>query len=90
MSRQTEYLEHPGKDGGPAKFYEVVRDGARVTIRYGKVGKAGRVTTAEYPTPAQRPAWSCLDTTRLREDFGLALPDWREAVKQVIAQIRHP
>ncbi|GAA0939978.1 PQQ-binding-like beta-propeller repeat protein [Actinocorallia libanotica] len=52
MSRQTEYLEHPGKDGGPAKFYEVVRDGARVTIRYGKVGKAGRVTTAEYPNEA--------------------------------------
>lgn len=42
------------------------------------------ITTAQYPTPARRPAWSCLDTTRLREDFGIALPDWREALKRVI------
>lgn len=42
------------------------------------------ITTAQYPTPARRPAWSCLDTTRLREDFGIALPDWRDALRRVI------
>jgi dTDP-4-dehydrorhamnose reductase len=43
-----------------------------------------RVTTAEYPRPARRPASSCLDTSRLRETFGLALPHWEAGVRQVM------
>ncbi|HEY4956145.1 MAG TPA: sugar nucleotide-binding protein, partial [Gemmatimonadaceae bacterium] len=35
-------------------------------------------STGEYPTPASRPAWSVLNSGRLREAFGLALPPWRE------------
>jgi dTDP-4-dehydrorhamnose reductase len=34
------------------------------------------ITTAEYPTPARRPANSRLDTTKLRDVYGLALPRW--------------
>lgn len=40
-----------------------------------------------YPTPAQRPAYSCLDTSALRERFGIALPDWREGVGQTLAEM---
>jgi dTDP-4-dehydrorhamnose reductase len=36
------------------------------------------ITTAEYPTRAPRPAWTVLDSVRLRETFGLALPPWRQ------------
>ena len=45
------------------------------------------ITTAEYPTPARRPANSMLDTTRLRETFGLTLPDWPVGVRQVVRAI---
>ncbi|WP_126446669.1 dTDP-4-dehydrorhamnose reductase [Sulfuricystis multivorans] len=45
------------------------------------------ITTADYPLPAARPANSCLDTTKLRETFGLVLPDWREGLHHVLAQI---
>jgi dTDP-4-dehydrorhamnose reductase len=38
------------------------------------------ITTAEYPTPARRPLNSRLDGWRVRERFGLALPDWRAAL----------
>lgn len=38
------------------------------------------IPTSGYPTPAQRPAFSCLDNTRLRNTFGIALPDWKEAL----------
>ena len=45
------------------------------------------ITTAEYPTPARRPLNSRLDTTRLRETFGLHLPDWRSAVDRMLDEI---
>ena len=45
------------------------------------------ITTSEYPTPARRPANSRLDTTRLRETFGLALPDWSVGVREVVRAI---
>lgn len=43
------------------------------------------ITTAEYPTPAQRPAYSHLGVTKLERDFGVALPSWQDGLKQVIA-----
>lgn len=46
------------------------------------------ITTAEYPTPARRPANSRLDTTRLRSTFGVALPAWSEGVREVVHALR--
>lgn len=46
------------------------------------------ITTAEYPTPARRPANSRLDTTRLRSTFGVALPAWSEGVREVVRALR--
>lgn len=45
------------------------------------------ITTAEYPLPAPRPANSRLDTSRLRDTFGLALPDWHDGLDHVLQQI---
>ena len=45
------------------------------------------IGTADYPTPAQRPLNSRLDTTRLREAFGLHLPDWTIAVDRMLDEI---
>jgi dTDP-4-dehydrorhamnose reductase len=35
------------------------------------------IPTADYPTPAKRPAYSVLDCTKLQRTFGLKLPEWR-------------
>jgi dTDP-4-dehydrorhamnose reductase len=35
------------------------------------------ISTAEYPTPASRPAYSVLSNSRLLREFGFELPDWR-------------
>jgi len=43
------------------------------------------ITTADYPTPALRPAWSVLDCSRLESRFGLALPHWRDALIECLA-----
>jgi len=45
------------------------------------------IDTADYPLPAARPSSSRLDTTRLRETFGVHLPDWREGVHYMLDQI---
>jgi dTDP-4-dehydrorhamnose reductase len=36
------------------------------------------ISTAEYPTPARRPAYSLLSNSKLNRVFGIQLPDWRE------------
>lgn len=42
------------------------------------------ITTAEYPTPAKRPAYSVLDTTRIRE-AGIMPPSWQPGLARVVA-----
>jgi dTDP-4-dehydrorhamnose reductase len=45
------------------------------------------VATSAYPTPAQRPLNSRLDTTRLQTVFGLRLPPWQDGVRRMLAEI---
>lgn len=42
------------------------------------------ISTAEYPTPARRPAWSVLDCGKLKRTFGLELPDWEEGLRLAV------
>lgn len=44
------------------------------------------LTTAEYPTPARRPARSVLDSARLAERFGVRLPHWRVQLELAMAE----
>ena len=43
------------------------------------------VPSSAFPTPAQRPANSVLDCTRIAEVYGLAQPDWRPDVARIAA-----
>lgn len=45
------------------------------------------IGTADYPTPARRPAYSVLETTKLRDDFGIAPPDWRDGLRAVLDEV---
>ena len=42
------------------------------------------ITSAEFPTPAKRPANSRLDCSRLQEDFGVVMPYWRSSLADCI------
>ena len=42
------------------------------------------ITTAEYPTPTKRPAYSVLSCDKLQRAFGLRLPHWEDSLKQVL------
>ncbi|WP_298933769.1 dTDP-4-dehydrorhamnose reductase [uncultured Ramlibacter sp.] len=45
------------------------------------------IAAADYPVRAARPANSRLDTARLRQAFGVALPAWQDGVHALVAQI---
>jgi dTDP-4-dehydrorhamnose reductase len=45
------------------------------------------ITTAEYPTPAARPQNSRLDCSKAEQTFGVALPDWREGVRECVMRL---
>lgn len=45
------------------------------------------ITTEEYPTPAKRPANSRLSTEKLAQQFGVTLPEWPQALNQVMAEL---
>ena len=49
--------------------------------------KVAAISTSEYPTPARRPACSQLDITRLRHDFGVDPPHWRDGLRSVISSM---
>lgn len=43
------------------------------------------IATGEYPTPAERPAYSVLDNARIGATFGIRMPDWEEALALALA-----
>ncbi len=46
-----------------------------------------RITTADYPTPAPRPANSRLDCGKLAQAFGVTLPAWQGSLEAVVAEL---
>ncbi len=55
----------------------------------GPAARVNRITTADYPTPAQRPANSRLNCDRLAAVHGHRLPDWRGSAAQVTTRLVH-
>ena len=96
-------LQREGADDFPYGLYHVAGGGetnwcdyARFVIEEAlatdkslktRPGSVLAITTAEYPTPARRPANSRLDTSSFREAFGLMLPPWQDGVRHILRQI---
>ena len=55
--------------------------------RGGPLATVNPITTAQFPTPARRPANSRLDCGKLARDFSLALPDWPDGTAACIARL---
>lgn len=68
-------------------FAQAIMDEALAAGLLQRVPRVLPIATAEYPTPARRPAYSVLDTERLRRDFGIAPPDWRDGLRAVLSEL---
>lgn len=60
---------------------------AAAAARGGPFAYVKPITTAEYPTPATRPANSRLDCVRIAQIHGVMLPDWRASLDTVVARL---
>lgn len=45
------------------------------------------ITTADYPTPARRPAYSVLDTGKIQAELGLSIPAWRASLVTMLGEL---
>jgi dTDP-4-dehydrorhamnose reductase len=69
---------------GEATWFDLA---ARVFTRAGRPDLLTPCATADYPTPARRPRYSVLDTTRADQVLGGALPKWEEAVDRWLGAV---
>jgi dTDP-4-dehydrorhamnose reductase len=77
-------------DAGVASWYDFAVAIAEEGLAQGLLPKAAEVVpiaTADYPTPAQRPRFSVLDTRSTREAIGGAAPHWRVSLRRVLGEI---
>lgn len=42
------------------------------------------IKTSDYPTPAKRPFYSVLNTSKIKTDFSLKIPQWRESLEKFL------
>lgn len=65
-------------------FAEAIFAQARARGLLARTPRVEAIGTADYPTPAKRPAYSRLDTHSLQDTFGVRLPDWQDGLSQVL------
>jgi dTDP-4-dehydrorhamnose reductase len=81
---------HHWSDAGAASWYDFAVAIAELGHDAGLLTNPARIqpiTTADYPTPAQRPSYSLLDCTATREALQLPPLHWRTALQRVISDV---
>jgi dTDP-4-dehydrorhamnose reductase len=55
--------------------------------RGGPSPRVEAITTADYPTPARRPANSRMETAAFRRHFGFSLRPWQHAMAETVERL---
>lgn len=73
---------------GDATWYDLALYALQQAERYGqKLPEIKAIKTMDWPTPAKRPKDSRLNTDKLKNVFGIQLPDWHKSVEKVVQEI---
>ena len=78
-------------DAGAASWYDVAVEVGRIGSELGLIDTPAEVqpiTTADYPTPAERPAYSLLNCTGTRAALQLNGQHWQHALRDVLQQAK--
>jgi len=65
------------------EFAETIFNSAKEQDVFDKIPALSSISTADYPTPAKRPANSKLATNKMLESFGIEASDWQAALRRV-------
>ena len=85
----NEQLDVKGKlyhysNEGVASWY----DFAKAIMEFGNLDcNVSPIETKAYPTPAKRPAYSILNKSKIKADFGLEIPYWRDSLQNCIRKL---
>ncbi|MDP2689763.1 MAG: dTDP-4-dehydrorhamnose reductase [Deltaproteobacteria bacterium] len=75
---------------GVASWYDFAVAVVEEAVAAGFALKCKRVEpilTAEYPTPARRPAYSVLDKAKIKKTFNMTIPHWRVSLRGMIKEL---
>lgn len=70
---------------GELSWYEFVLAIQEIT---GDSCEVSGIPSSSYPTPAARPAFSLLDKTKIKEVYGVAVPDYKESLKRCLELVK--
>jgi dTDP-4-dehydrorhamnose reductase len=76
-------------DGASISWYEFAQEIQDQAIQEGLLSKAipiNPISTSEYPTPAQRPAYSVLDRSQALAEFECPTLNWKEQLSLVLKE----
>ncbi|HEX4181986.1 MAG TPA: dTDP-4-dehydrorhamnose reductase [Caulobacteraceae bacterium] len=78
-------------NAGEASWCEFARAIFEVAEARGRAAPSVEaISTADYPTPARRPANSRLSTDKIRRDFGVEPRPWRVAMEEIVERLLAP
>lgn len=64
-------------------------DFAKEIMAMGEINcQVNPIETKDYPTKAERPHYSVLNKSKIRADFGIQIPYWKDSLKECIAKLK--
>lgn len=69
---------------GVASWYDFTKAIFEIT---GKNTRVKPIRTSEYPTPAKRPLYSVLSKNKIKANYGIEIPYWRDSLKECIEKL---
>lgn len=53
----------------------------------GKSTRVNPIPTAQYPTPAKRPLYSVLSKNKIKQNYGITIPYWRDSLAECLKKL---
>ena len=64
-------------------------DFAKAIMELGSIDcKVRPIETKDYPTPAKRPHFSVLNKTKIKKDFNIEIPYWRDSLDKCVEKLK--
>ena len=86
-------IEQDTGDHSPSGIFNYCNKGVTTWYEFAKAIKKSikskciinPVPSSEFPTAAKRPQYSVLDTTKIRETFGITIPGWKDSLQTCLS-----